>query len=66
MAGRGARAGRRLRRQIKLGRLVSVISFTENGEMLSCGHEGPRGLERQCGPGIIMRHCLQCPPIENS
>jgi hypothetical protein len=65
MAGKGARAGRRLRRQEKLGLLVVVESMNDDNETYSCGHTGPRGVERQCGPGKIMRHCKECPPVSS-
>ena len=61
MAGKGARAGRRLRREAKLGKLVEVLSMDETHETYSCGHSSSRGPERQHGPGKIMRHCKECP-----
>lgn len=61
---RGARIGRRLRRQISHGVLVEFVSETEKGEMLSCGHEGPKGVLPP-KHGRIMRHCTQCPLLEN-
>jgi len=63
MAGKGARQGRRLRRQAKLGPLVELISQTEHSDILSCGHEEPKGPARQYGPGKIWRHCSQCPAV---
>lgn len=60
---KGARARRRIQRQIKLGVAVTLISMTDTGETYSCGHSGPRGLERQNGPGVIVRHCTKCPPF---
>lgn len=64
MAGKLAREGRRLRRQIKLGRSVLVVSMTDDSETYECGHSGPRGREREHGPGKIYRHCKECPPLE--
>jgi hypothetical protein len=60
MAGKGARTGRRLRRELSHGRLVELLSFEEDHEIYSCGHTAPLGPKREGEAGKIMRHCKEC------
>lgn len=62
MAGKGARQGRRSRREEKYGPFRFVISQFENEdkELLNCGHYHKLIPRHTQTPGKLERHCLFC------